>query len=213
LIKILRILKLVLDKVINIVYYNMCGGQIATRIIDSEVYIMRDIYKEVEYCTDLLSVLYDVPQITEIKVSKRMKNKFGMCSTKRSDDSFIRLTFASFILDDNYPKEAFYNTVVHELLHEIDHNKTTANGGHGGRWLEMAREVSDCLPFGDITRFASASKVKARNEVMPKKKYEVVCPNCHCLCGRGYGYRAPKWYAHPDKYKCTVCGHHGLVRG
>ena len=111
-------------------------------------------------------------------------------------------------LDDNYPKEAFYNTVVHELLHAIDHN----NCGHGGRWLEMAREVSDYLPFGDITRFASDNKVKARNEVMPKKAYKVICPNCHSVCGRKHGYRAPKWYVHPNNYKCTICGHNGLVK-
>ena len=168
---------------------------------------MYDINKEVAYCSDLLSTLYDVPQITEIKVSNRMTRTFGMCTTRRNQPNYTKLTFASFVLDDRYPKDKLYNVIVHELLHAIDRNKS----GHDGEWLKMAREVSDCLPFGDVTRFVDSECVQYRNEIKPMKIFEVYCPNCNKLTGKRKGHRAPKWYVHPQNYKCNFCGHVGLV--
>lgn len=164
---------------------------------------MRDIIKDVEYVGDLLRVLYGdkVPEIDEIKVSNRMTKTFGQCETHRFDDGWTRLTFASFILDERYPYNDYLNVVAHEYIHSIDRNKS----GHGGEWLRMAKEVSDCYEFlGNIQRLVDIRGVEYRNKIKPKKVFKCKCEKC----GKEYvreGYRCPSWmngtYYHKNCYR------------
>ena len=164
---------------------------------------MRDINKELNYCIGLLDGIYNVPKITSVKVSSRMTKTYGRCRTWRYKDD-VELTFAKVILDDNYPKNLMYNTIIHELLHAIDHNKSK----HGGEWLRMANEVSDLYSFiGNVQRYASDEKQQAREMIQPHKertRYEIICTSCGAKAWR-LGYRAPKWYAHPENFHCK-CG-------
>ena len=165
---------------------------------------MRDYMKEIEYCVDLLSVLYDVPPITEVKLSGRMTKTFGRCTTRRSDDGYTRLTFAKFIFDESFPQKDMYQIICHELAHSIDRNKHD----HGREWQAIANEISDCYPFlGDIKRFVSSEAVAGRNEVKPPTTYEMYCCDCGALVGKRTGYRAPKWFTHGNngRYRCNMC--------
>ena len=165
---------------------------------------VRDIYKELEYVTDLLSVLYDVPQITEVKISGHMTKTFGRCTTYRNNPNRITLTFAKFILYDDYPLNLMYNTIAHELLHAIDHNRS----GHSGRWLMMAQEVSDVYNFlGNIQQYASSEKCKAQEAVKPQTTFKMYCCECGSLVGRKTSYRAPKWFTQGNNghYRCNMC--------
>lgn len=169
---------------------------------------MRDVNKELQYCIDLVSVLFDVPKIDKVTVSNRMVRKFGYCkiTTRRNDPSYhyAQLTFAGTILNENYPINLMYNTMIHELLHLIDDNES----GHSGRWLEMANEINDCYEFiTPITPIGSNEKCEAFDEIKPKKLYQCECVDCGIMFHKE-GYRAPKWYSQPYRFHCKKCGGH-----
>ena len=162
---------------------------------------MRDIKKEVNKCIrELQAIGYDVPPITEIKVSGHMTRTFGQCTTRKSDTKYTKLTFAKFLADEKYPENDMKNTIIHELLHAIDRN----TNGHNGRWSAMARDVSAKLPYGRIQQYCDNDKVKNRNMVKPMKRYAIRCKCCGKVTAVK-GYRAPKWYTHVENYRCGLC--------
>ena len=64
---------------------------------------MGNIYKELDYCIELLSVLYDVPKIDKVVVSGRMKRQYGSCIIYPNGKTELR--FAKILLDEEYPIE------------------------------------------------------------------------------------------------------------
>ena len=168
---------------------------------------MRDINKDVEYVRDLLSVLYEVPTISEIIISPKMCKTHGMCTTHKNDNGWTKLTFAKFILDERYPYNDYLSIIAHELIHAIDRNKTKELNGHGGNWARMAQEVSDCYGFLTIQRYCTSEQTAFAREIKPKKIYQCKCEKCGYVYTRK-GYRAPKWYMRPHDYTHTGCGGH-----
>lgn len=84
---------------------------------------------------------------------------------------------------------------------------------HGIKWQQLAELVSDCYNV-DITRCSSDEKKLGKElsvgkelseEQVQKNTYKVKCCNCGNITKR-MGYRSPKWYMHPDWYKCSKCG-------
>ena len=83
---------------------------------------------------------------------------------------------------------------------------------HGEKWQKLAELVSDCYGV-DITRTSSDDEklgVEYANEVRLVKEQNIKTFTIQCVdCGAKtirHGMRSPKWYIHPDWYKCSKCG-------
>ena len=130
-----------------------------------------------------------------------MTKTFGLCTTRRNDPTYTKLTFAEFIFDERYPREKMQNIILHEGIHMIDRNKHD----HGKEWQAIADRVYMFYPYvGKIQRYVAIEDVVYRNEIKPKRVYKVKCLECGKIVTRK-GYRAPKWYSQTERYRCN-CG-------
>jgi hypothetical protein len=171
---------------------------------------MHDLMKEYEFCRDLVEGLFDLPTEISVKANSRLKKSAGRARYKRMGGNYkYYIEIASFVLDDRYPIKGLRNTICHELIHIVDFYKNKPSSGHGGYWLECAKEFNSVYDelIGDIEQYMSAEECAVADKIRPKKTYICKCEKCGCIIKRK-GYRAPKVYTHPQYYSHNVCGGH-----
>lgn len=166
---------------------------------------MRDLNKIGNQCIeDLEAIGYSFPKKIVFLSSGRMKKTWGLCTTYANRD-YTEIKIATFLLQDDVEEKQLRQTIYHELAHAIDNNEH----GHNKEWQKIADDISDCYNM-DIQQYCTQEEIKSlKHTVMyqqkcERKKFVVVCKECKKVHSR-YGYRAPKWYAHPNNYKCK-CG-------
>ena len=144
-------------------------------------------------------------RISRFEVNKRAMRRWGQA---RKRDGIYTININYLLLEDEAPEEALINTLVHELLHCVD-----GCMNHGEKWKELAEVVNDCYGL-KISRCSSTSEQFANDEEYckkvaqikqnKKKTYTCICKEC----GKAFvrtGLRAPKWYAHYERFHCQ-CG-------
>lgn len=166
---------------------------------------MKDLNYYGNYCIDCLENIGIYPnRIEEFNVNTRAKSRWGQAQ-KRNGKYKINISIE--LLADECPERALLETMYHELLHCVD-----GCMNHGKKWQELADLVNDCYSM-NITRCSSTedkvgkeyAKVIKANKENEKNTYTIRCVDC----GTEYsqkGYRKPKWYIHPNYYKCRCCG-------
>lgn len=165
---------------------------------------MRDLNKYAKECFDNLNAIDIYPNIVkEFSINTRAKHRWGQA--KKNVNGYS-ININAVLLNEDVPELSLYETLYHELLHCVD-----GCMNHGDKWNRLAQVVNDCYNV-NITRTSSASeklgdyKQEYDDELNRKEKcYKVICTSCKHEIMR-YGNRSPKWYAHPEFYRCKLCG-------
>ena len=166
---------------------------------------MRNLEQYGKQCIENLNAIGIYPnEVSEFKINTRAKNRWGQTCKK---DGIYSININYLLLQDDCPEKALLETLYHELLHCVD-----GCMNHGDKWQELAELVSDCYSV-DITRVSSDDKklgTEYANEVriikeQNMKKFAIQCVDCGNKYTR-HGMRSPKWYVHPEWYKCKECG-------
>ena len=171
---------------------------------------MRDLQEVFQNCIMLMDEIgMDYGMITEVKVNKRAKNRWGQCRHKfvgtdaYGNPKYVNsINISEILLDERVPLEALQNTIIHEILH-------TCPGcdNHGYEWKRRAMKVRKELGYNIKTCDSSKDK-GVSNEVTReyvKPKYIVRCTKC----GREVNkQRMCGIVQHPSLWRCGVC--HGV---
>lgn len=173
---------------------------------------MKDLNKIGRQCIANLNAIGIYPnEISEFKVNSRAKRIFGQASLTNGK---YTIEINAILLREECPEYGLLDTLYHELLHCV-------NGcmNHGKKWQDLADLVNDCYNM-NISRTSTLEETYGNyaSVIIAERKEELKVFRCQCdRCGRIYskkGYRAPKWYAHPNKFYCTPCnrsGHYGKL--
>lgn len=149
-------------------------------------------------------------EIYEFTVNTRAKGRWGQARVR---NGIYTININADLLEDNCPEKALRETLYHELLHCVD-----GCMNHGAKWNRLADLVNDCYSM-NITRtssteekvgteYAQVIKAKAISEL---KVFSIKCTSCGTVSTKR-GNRAPKWYAHPNNFRCGKCKTDTLVR-
>ena len=166
---------------------------------------MRNLEVYGRQCIEDLNAIGIYPhEIDSFVVNTRAKKRWGQACKK---SGVYSININVLLLQDDCPERALLETLYHELLHCVD-----GCMNHGDKWQELAELVSDCYGV-DITRTSSDDEklgVEYANEVriieeQNMKTFIIQCVDCGTKTTR-HGTRSPKWYVHPEWYKCSKCG-------
>lgn len=153
----------------------------------------------------------------DFKVNKRYKNRYGTAKRRYNYELgcyTYTIEISAFLLDRRNDEKSVMNTIYHELLHCCPE---CWNDGHRGKWKEYADLVNDCYNM-DICRCSYFSE-RLNEEVLKEKQereekstytFHWRCEDCGNTNFR-IQKRAPKWYMHIDRYRCTKCKSHNLI--
>ena len=139
------------------------------------------------------------PNVTpnDFSINTRKKTSWGTCWThyKNHHTSWTFTIEISSRLFTDGAEKGLRETVMHELLHACDE---CINCEHGGKWKEYAELVNDC--YGLNIKRCNSNKDKGLAE--DRNEYRCKCTKCGKMMVKK-GYRAPKWYKHPQGYTHT----------
>jgi len=165
---------------------------------------LRDLNQYANECMrelDLIGIPYCKPK--RWKSSKKMTRTYGNCKSVRYLDGTVKeikeIAINEWLLDEEIPDIILKNTIMHELIHTINHC-----GNHGNEFQKYAKIVSSNLGYR-IQTYVSKEESKIVSERHKPKDYSyfVYCPNC----GLEYGYRIKSYaWKHPEKCYCGKCG-------
>ena len=163
---------------------------------------MKDINKLYEDALEMLVALDIHPyKVQSLKVTK--SKRWGSCTTtyNRSTNEVLsnKICLSNEIMADETPYDSALTVMIHELLHAC---KECHGENHGGKWLEYAELVNDCYNNIDVQRVDSRKKYKAPN--LNDMCYVIKCADCGHINKR-QGMRSPKWFMHPENYRCSRC--------
>lgn len=175
---------------------------------------MRDLqYYSMECINDMINIGIDVPEIKSFTINTRAKKRFGQC--KKIDDEFY-ININVNLLDEDCPLLSLKETIYHEIIH------TLPKCFNHGQWFHYYANMIN-KKYGTNISTTSSFKEKYGKEFYakvantttlnrPYKSYAVWCQNCNRIVASGKYQRMPKWFARPNKYKCTRCGCKNIVR-
>lgn len=168
---------------------------------------MKDLQKYAKECiNDMKALGIEVPKIQSFTVNTRAKSRFGQCQ-RLSGLFYININ--SDLLTDECPVEALKETLYHEIIHTLP--KCFNHGAEFKRYAKMVNNaygvnVSRCSTNEEKYGVEYAKKIEARaiaNRI--EKRYQLYCPNCCKIVADKRGQRAPKWYAHSERFSCGHC--------
>ena len=168
------------------------------------LYIMKDVtYVRAiaQNCIEELHTIGIYPNITpdKITINTRLKSVWGRCWTHWENNSrtawHFTIEISSQLCGDNVPDNSIRKNLLHEMLHACDE---CVNEHHGGKWAEYAELVNDCYGL-NIKRCTSSAEYHVEDT---RKTYRCKCSKCGKIIAKK-GYRAPKWYLHPQGYTHT----------
>jgi hypothetical protein len=167
-----------------------------------EVLQMRDLQMYAQKCLNNLHSIGIYPNITADKFKATVQhNSWGMCHSSRNNRTGVithRITISKQLLDESTPIEALIQNIYHEAIHACDE---CFDVGHDGKWLEYANKINKAFGM-NIKRSHSATELHVKEE--KQNLYRCVCPSCKTIFKRT-GWRAPKWYAHSERFICAKC--------
>ena len=148
-------------------------------------------------CLDELAVIGLYPcKVESVKLRKQDK-KFGCCHTryKKATNEVIhnRITINRRLIDENATDKTLKEVITHELCHAMEDCLTC---GHDGKWAEYAELINDCYNM-EVQQYGSYERYGI--EKNKRNIYECKCKRCGKIM-RKQGYRAPKWYVHPENF-------------
>ena len=126
--------------------------------------------------------------------------KKGEGVTKYIGDGKAVIQITSDTLDDDFPKEAMYETIIHELLHASVWGKYREKG-HKGKWKECCHIFKQKYPWfkGDV--YLDLQVDYGIEPDTKNYKYILKCEKC------GYIYmRQHKCKFTMNPYPCIQCG-------
>ena len=171
---------------------------------------MRDLQIYANECiNDMKNLGINVPVIDKFVVNKRAKSRFGRCIYDYKKKTYT-IEICNDLLNEECNVLALKETIFHELIH------TLPNCMNHGKEFKKYAGIINKKYHTNIKRactneekygVAYAKKVAERNNKnkKPKIKYELFCNNCGKIRASRETSRMPKWYAHTERYKCSVC--------
>ena len=168
---------------------------------------MRNLHVYANECVEEVKALgIKVPPVS-FTVNTRAKSRFGQC--KYVGNGVYAININCDLLNEECDVQSLRETLFHEIIHTLPKCMN-----HGENFKHYASIINKAYNV-NITRCSSyeekygkeyAEKLKQKYQKDKKKiKYEVFCPHCGKVRGSGYFQRMPKWYAHVEKYHCSVC--------
>lgn len=172
---------------------------------------MRDLNRYANECIeDMKSLGIDVPPIEKFTVNTRAKSRFGQCTYNRKTNQYS-IEICSDLVDDECNVLALRETIFHELIHTLpncmNHGvefKKYADMINKRYYVNIKRTSTDEEKYGRI--YAQKVADRRAQSKKPPKKYELFCEHCGKIRASKECSRMPKWYAHTERYKCSVCG-------
>ena len=163
---------------------------------------MKNLQKLVAECeADLRSLGCTPCEDITWTVNTRAKKRWGRCHYRSKTACEIEIS--DRLLQDDVDDQAAKNTIMHELIHTIRDKNGKAANKHTGLWLRIAEDVNGRLPQYTIKRVTSSEEKGVAPAKVAQVNYIVRCEHC----GKEYRReRMSKVIAHPEKYKCGVCG-------
>lgn len=160
--------------------------------------MLRDIVKECEQ--DLKSHGLTMPKVN-YEISTRMVRALGKCVWRRGN---ITIRVSNLL-----PRDVAVDTVMHEMLHAI----AGPREGHGGMWLQLARQISRNNPKYDIKRLANIDENQELKALVEKRVLRqggaiIVCSSCSSESRVTSRHGILK---NPERYSCK-CGGKLLVK-
>lgn len=156
---------------------------------------MKNLHKLAAECiAELKSIGINPCPVISYSVNTRAVKRWGQCVTH--SDGTCDISISHRLLQDDVADQAAKNTIMHELLHSV----RGANGGHTGKWAQLASMVNIRLPQYNIERTTN-SKVLGLEPVAPR--YIVECPTCKKQWTR---HRMTKFIQSPGRFRCNNCG-------
>lgn len=129
--------------------------------------------------------------IPEIRISNAT-TFFGICKHKPRG---YEISISKYHLAN--PKNAVYQTVVHEVLHTIE-----GCCSHDKKWQALANKVSRAYGY-NISRLGTAKSGFSLNTPKSVYKYIFECKDCGSQVKR---QKKSKLVTHTENYKCGICG-------
>lgn len=165
---------------------------------------LHDIKDLAQTCIDEMHVIGLYPQITanDFSINSRIKKSLARCwRNKKECENKYSIEISTRVLNEGVDPIALKTVIMHELCHASD---ITWNDNHTGKWKEWAELINNYYDL-DIQRTMQTSKYNIPPRSMPSQKsYKWKCS----ACGKTFtkvGYRAPKWYMHPQGYTHKNC--------
>jgi uncharacterized protein YjaZ len=187
---------------------------------------MNELYNLQELANKALIDLNSIgiyPSVTpnDFTINKRARKRFGLAQRHRNSDGTYdySINISAFLLDKRNDVNSVMNTVYHECLHCCDE---CWKDGHKGKWLEYAEKVnrafkvniSRCSYFSERLNEEVLKEKKEREEKAAKERNAYIfhwrCEDCGSTNFR-IRKKAPKWYMHIDRCRCSVCNGHNLI--
>lgn len=170
---------------------------------------MRDLQRYANECVnDMKAIGIDVPVIKEFKVNTRAKSRYGQCAYNSRTKTYV-IEICSDLLDEECNVMALRETIFHEIIHTLPNCMN-----HGSEFKKYAEKVNNFYKT-NITRcstpeekygYTYAKKVAENNKKSKSyNEYQLYCPNCDRIRASKMSMRAPKWYAHPERFTCSTC--------
>lgn len=170
---------------------------------------MRDLQRYANEClNDMKALGIEVPHIESFTVNTRAKSRFGQCCRR---DGKWKININSDLLDEECPVMSLRETIFHEIIHTLP--KCFNHGDEFKKYADIVNKayktnITRCSTTKEKYGNIYGAKVAAANAVKKEKHtmcYQVYCPNCDKVVAQGDFQRAPKWYAHVERFHCRKC--------
>ena len=165
-----------------------------------------------ECLTEMKAVGINVPNKIKFIVNTRAKSRFGQCSYDRIAKAYT-IDINVDLLNEKCPLISLKETLFHEIIHTLPNCMN--HGSEFKRYASIVNRkygtnVTRCSTTKEKYGIEYAKEIAERDEKKkkPKVKYELFCENCGKVRASGMYQRMPKWYAHAERYHCSVCGGH-----
>lgn len=149
---------------------------------------------------DELAAIGLVPSHLESVKLRKQNKKFGCCHTNyiKATGKVLHnnITINRKFIEENASDKALKDVLVHEICHAME---DCALCGHDGKWSEYADLINDCYSM-DIRQYGSYEKYELTQT--ERNTYRCKCEHCGRIIAKK-GYRAPKWYKHPQGFTHT----------
>lgn len=154
--------------------------------------------KTVENCLDIIhSCNIRIAATLVFTINTRAQNLWGQC---RIEDrkGYCQIEIADKLMNEAVPEIAREDTILHEICHTVLDGWT-----HTGNWKEAADIINQKFGY-HITRTANPTRFGLPNDFFEKNaRHKLHCVKCGCRYDR---MRASEMTAHPENYRCSVCG-------
>lgn len=161
---------------------------------------MKDFDKLINDCLyEITSVGIRPGNITEWKINRRSKERWGMCTKKPNGECIIQIS-ARLLEDDNISEKACKDTIIHEILHSCPECK-----GHTGKWKEYALLMNRTYGY-NIKRVTSGHEKGIEDYHVTRHLEIKYVFRCSCCGNTIFKKKKCKFTRYYRNYICLICG-------